>query len=334
MDPDPLSALLLIFGAILLVLLLSGFCSGAEAALLSISDAEVETGMRRKLPGYAMLARVKHSLNRSIIALVILNNIVNIAGSIAVGQLVTKIYGSAALAVTTSILTFAVIFFAEITPKSLGIHYAPRIAPTVALPTYLLSVVLLPLILVLEAIMNAFKHGERKIGTEDQIRSLVAIGRRAGHIESDEHQLIHRAFVLNDRTAADVMMPLKKIVSVRDNATVRQAATKVFHETFSRYPVFGESPNVVKGLLLSQDILEQLSSCRDNDPITEIIRPVLTVSAQQPCDDLLVLFRDKKIHLAIVKEKNKTVGLVTLEDVLEELVGEIEDEIDADNAAK
>ena len=191
-----------------------------------------------------------------------------------------------------------------------------------------LTYVLFPVVVALESISDLFKSGRRPIGTEAQIRSLAKLGHLAGYIESDEGQLIQRAFVLNDRTAADVMTPLKKVVAVPPSATIRQAAQCVFHNAYSRYPVFGESNDDVQGMLLSRDILEALSKGRDEVPITSIVQPALIVESEMRSDALLVLFRDRRVHMAIVQEKGKNVGLVTLEDVLEELVGEIEDEKD------
>ena len=124
------------------------------------------------------------------------------------------------------------------------------------------------------------------------------------------------------------MTPLKDIVSIPEDATVRAAADTVFRHTFSRYPVFGTAIHDLKGLAMSHDILEALTEGKDNAPITSVMREALVVNASDRSDKLLMLFRDRHIHLAIVQDDGKTVGLVTLEDVLEELVGEIHDETD------
>ncbi len=185
---------------------------------------------------------------------------------------------------------------------------------------------LYPLVVGLAWFSNLFKTGQRTLGTEAQIRSLVTLGRKAGHIEKDEGQLIQRAFILNDRTARDVMTPIAKVVAVSQNATIRQAATHVLRHAYSRYPVFGQSIDQIQGLVMSRDILEALTDGRDDEPVSSYCRQVLQVPANMRSDQLLVHFRDAHIHLAVVQDGGKTVGLVTLEDVLEELVGEIEDE--------
>ena len=248
-----------------------------------------------------------------------------------VGQIVINLYGDALLAVMTTGLTFGIIIFSEIIPKAIGIHYAERIALITAPFILLLTVIMLPIIVILEWITNLFKRGERKVGTEEQIRSLVTIGRRKGHIESDEGQLIHRAFILNDKTASDIMTPLKDIIGVNTDDTVGQSWQKIDHEAYSRYPVFGTSMHEVVGMIIKQDVLQGLYEKQGGNPLESIVREVLTVESDMRSDQLISLFRDKHIHLAVVQEDRHTVGLVTLEDVLEELVGEIEDETDVED---
>jgi len=313
------------------ILVLSAFFSGAEAALLSVTEAEVEALEQKRNTSMVLLHKVMDKLNRSIISIVIMNNAINIVGSILVGQMVIELYGNAMLAVATTALTFGVIVFSEIFPKSLGIHYAPQIVPHVAPFIWGVTLLLSPLIVFLEFCTQLFHRGERDVGTEAQIRALVKIGRKAGHIESDEGQLIHRAFILNDKTAADVMTPLKDIESISEDLTVRQAFEKVHDSVHSRYPVLGNSIHEIRGIVMYQDILEAFIEGREEVSVLELIREGLVVDAHKHSDALLLLFRDRHTHLAMVQQDGKTVGLVTLEDVLEELVGEIEDEKDVED---
>ena len=313
------------------ILVFSGFFSGSEAALISITEAEVEDHVHKGKPGSKLLTRVTRRLNRSVIAIVIMNNIVNIVGSILVGQMVISMYGNAMLAVATTALTFGVIVFSDILPKSIGIHYAPTLAPIVAPFIWTITIILYPFVALMEYITSLFHRGERDVGTEAQIRALVKIGRKAGHIESDEGQLIHRAFILNDKTAADVMTPLKDIESLSEGATVSDVAEKVQNSVHSRYPVLGNSIHEIQGIVMRHDILGALAEDKNDTSIRDLMREGLVVKSDTHNDELLLLFRDKHIHLAMVQEDEKTVGLITLEDVLEELVGEIEDETDVED---
>lgn len=319
----------LISTAVLFVFL-SGFFAMVEAAVLSISHAEVEELVVKNKSGARALRSVTRKLTRSVVVLVIFTNIVNILGPIMVGKMAIELYGNFAIGAVTAILTLATIVFSEIIPKSIGAHRAPMIGRLSAPYILALTTLLYPVVLPLEKLTEFFKTGKRVIGSEQQIRSLASMGRKAGHIESDEGQLVHRAFLLNDRTAADVMTPLKDIISVSESSTIRDAADKVFKNSYSRYPIFGSSINEVKGLAMSQDVLEAMTEGKDNEPIMSLAGEALIVPSEKPSDELLTLFREKFIHLAIVQKEGHTVGLVTLEDVLEELVGEIEDESDVE----
>ena len=307
----------------------SGLMAMIEAAVLSVSRGEVEELVIRRAFGADTLKAMTQRITPALVVIVIFTNTINILGPILTGRKAIQLYGDAAIGVITAVLTLGTIVFSEIIPKSLGAHYAPRIsrlaAPVIQLFVYLLY----PVVIALEWFSNLFKAGQRRIGTEDQIRSLATIGRRAGYIESDEGKLIHRAFVLNDRTAADIMTPLTDVIGVEQTFTIRQAATRVFRHAYSRYPVFGSSVHDVRGLVMSRDILEALTEGKEQESASSICRPCLMVSAGMRSDELLVRFRDERIHMAVVQDGSKTVGLVTLEDVLEELVGEIEDEKDA-----
>ena len=309
---------------------LSGLMAMIDAAVLSVSRGEVEEMVAAKKPGAVALQAIAHRITRAVVIIVLITNTINILGPILAGNKAIEIYGNTVIGVITAILTFGTIVFSEIIPKSLGAHYAPVIARVAAPAILVLIYGLYPVVVALEWISNLLKSGQRRIGTEAQIRSLVTIGRRAGYIESDEGQLIHRAFILNDKTAADIMTPRKDIASVDASTTIKQAAQHVLQCPYSRYPVFGKGIHDVEGMVISRDLLDALVHEKDDEPVSTIMRPTLTVSADTRSDELLVRFRDRHIHLAVVQEANETVGLVTLEDVLEELVGEIEDEHDVE----
>jgi CBS domain containing-hemolysin-like protein len=315
---------------IVVFIVLSGLMAMVDAAVLSVSRGEVEEMVQHKAWGAVALRAIVQRITRAVVVIVLFTNTINILGPILAGKKAIELYGNTAIGIVTAILTFGTIILSEIIPKSLGTHYAPQIARASAPFILALIYTLYPVVLALEWISSLLKSGKRRIGTEAQIRSLVTIGRQAGYIESDEGQLIHRAFVLNDKTAADIMTPLKDVVGVEATATMKELAQLVLSNAYSRYPVFGKSVHDVTGMVLSRDILQALTQQQGDEPITMIVRAVLTVAAGTRSDQLLVLFRDRHSHLAIVQDLGKTVGVVTLEDVLEELVGEIEDEKDVE----
>lgn len=307
---------------------LSGLMAAVEAAVLNVSHGEVEELRLQGAWGAEALGKITARITQPLVVLVIFTNTINVLGPVLAGHKAIQLYGDAAIGVITVILTLGTIFFSEIIPKSLGSHHAPLISRISAPVIRVLIVSLFPLVVALEWLLDLMKSGERRIGTEAQIRSLTDLGRREGYIESGERTLVQKAFLLNDKSAADIMTPLTDAIAVQETATVREAASHVFEHAYSRYPVFGKSPDEVIGLVMSRDILEALTKGKDRDPVSMISRPGLVVSADMRADQLLVRFRNEHIHLAVVQDQGRTVGLLTLEDVLEELVGEIEDEKD------
>ncbi|MEK7563106.1 MAG: hemolysin family protein [Patescibacteria group bacterium] len=308
---------------------ISGFFAMIDAAVLNVTPAEVEVLITRKKWGARELKSLLRNTSRAIIVIVIFTNVTNILGPILAGQKAVALFGSSAIGYMTAFLTFTTIICSEIIPKSFGAHNAPRISRRAAPFLLALVTVLYPIVWVLERVVRLFKSGKRKIGTEEQIRALANIGGGAGHIDADELNFIHRAFVLNDRKARDIMIPFPSVMGISADVRIQQAARTVFLYHFSRYPVFGKSSDDVRGYILSHDILSAMAEGKGSDPVTPLIREILTVDADLPCDALLNLLRKHSAQLAMVIDDAGIVGLVTLEDVLEELVGEIYDESDA-----
>lgn len=307
-------------------IVLSGLMAAIEAAVLNISPAEVEELRLQGAFGAEALKTVTERITQALSVLVVFTNTINILGPMLVGRKVMQLYGDVGIAIVVAILTLGTIVFSEIIPKSLGAHYAQSVSRWAAPAIRLLMIVMYPLVVWLEKLTNRLKKGERRIGTEAQIRSLTTIGHRAGYIESDERQMIRRAFLLNDRLARGIMTLRKDMVSLGISDTIGDVAMRVCHQPYSRYPVFGNNINDLSGLVTSYDILKALVDGREQESVSAICRPGLAVPADMRCDDLLDLFRDEHTQLAVVQEKQQTVGLVTLNDVLQELIGEIQDE--------
>ena len=311
---------------IALFLCLSGVMAMVDAAVLSISAAEIEVMVARGRFGSASLKKLHARLTRAVVVIVILTNTTNVLGPVLVGSKAVQLYGTLALGVVTAALTFATVIFSEIIPKSVGVHYAPVISRLAAPAIRLLGLAIYPVVVALDAVSGLFRKGHRPIGTEAQIRSLVNIGSRAGHIEKDESQIIQRTFVLNDKTAADIMIPRRRIASLAADTPIGTAASKMLRRKYSRYPVLSGPEGEVQGLVITQDVLAAFAQGREQRPVGSIAREILKVESTEALDELLLLFRNRRTHMAIVMASGKALGLVTMEDVLEELVGEIEDE--------
>ena len=277
---------------------------------------------------------VKQQLTQSVVVIVIVTNTINVLGPILVSREAQTLYGVEGIAAITVVLALGTMVFSEIIPKSLGAHHAPLVARFAAPAIRALRVVLYPLVITLAAISRLFTRGTRLIGTEEQIRSLVRIGHAAGLIESDEGQLIHRVFIMNDKTAGEIMTPLRHVRGIDASYTISQAASEIVRSEYSRYPVFQGSLDKVGGMALSRDVLKAMADGREDASVMSISRTALVVEASCKCDELLLRFRDEHLHLAVVQDTGRTVGVCALEDVIEELVGEIEDEKDVAGARR
>ncbi len=313
--------------SIVLFLALSGLMAAVDAAVLSVTRPEIDVMIQKGVWGSWRLSRVKQQITRSVVVIVIVTNTINVLGPILVSRQAIRIFGTEGIALITVVLTVGTIIFSEIVPKAVGTHYAPLIASASAPAISLGRVLLYPLVVCFSWLSEQFTKGTRRIGTEEQIRSLVRIGHRAGYIELDERELIHRVFFLNDKTAVQIMTPLARTEALGADLSLQQAAVQIRKSQFSRYPVFEQSIDQIKGFVLSRDVFSNLPE-RSSDLLISITKPVVICDAQTKSNDLLKLFRKQHIHLAIVQDVEKSVGIVTLEDVLEELVGEIEDEKD------
>lgn len=309
-------------------LFLSGLAAAVDAAVLSVTHPEVEELVSRRKWGGRRLRWVKQHLTQSVVVIVIVTNTINVLGPIVVSRQASQLGGVEAMAMITAVLALGTIVFSEIIPKSLGAHYAPLIARLSAPAIRWLRILLYPLVITLAAMSRLFTRGSREIGTEEQIRSLVRLGDLAGHIESDEGKLIHRVFVLNDKTAGQIMTPIEHTKAISLGSTIAQAAAEVVRSQYSRYPVFGQSLDETTGILLSRDILTSVAEDRRSESVASLVRTAPVVPASMKSDELMLELRKARVHLGIVRDSGKTVGIVTLEDVLEELVGEIEDEKD------
>lgn len=309
-------------------IVLSGIMALTDAAVLSVSAAEIESMAAKKKRGAAALRKLYKHITRGVVIIVAFTNTINVFGPIIVGQKAVELYGDPVIGIITAVLTFGTIIFSEIIPKSLGVHYAPGISRTAAPIILFFTYALYPLVVFLELISKLMQKGTRRVGTEEQITSLVKLGSASGYIRREESNIIHKAFILNDRRAGEMMTPLSKTAVLQKDTRINNALDYLKEKRFSRYPVAGENRETVQGFVLAADIFEAALETKRTRKIEDFCSPPIFVGPDVTADKLLILFKNEKKHMAVVTEGGRTLGIVTLEDVLEELVGEIEDERD------
>ena len=313
---------------ILFVIIGSGLFSGIEAALFSVPQSRVMMLAEQEKKGSSSLVKIKENLSRAIIIIVIGNNIVNIVGSIFVGVFAARILGNAWLGLISALLTILIIIFGEILPKTIGENYAEKISLFIA-PILLVGIKLLkPIVWLLEKLTKRFVI-KKKIVSEEELRMLSELGHLEGSIEEDERDIIQKVFTLNDITAHDIMTPRTVLSSFQKNSVVGEIRNAIYDLNNSRLPVYSESIDDIVGICYRKHLLIALAKDQDDRTVGSFMQDVLYVREDMRVDDLLQLFLTRREQMAVVKDEFGGVsGLVTLEDVLEQLVGEIVDEDD------
>ena len=308
----------------------SALCSGIEVALFSVSPLRVKQLAQSKNPSAVALLAIRDNMNRPIATIVILNNIFNIIGSIVTGSVATSILGDRWLGVFSGVLTFLIIIFAEIVPKTIGERYAEKISLLVALPVAGLTLIFTPLVWTLENITAPITKGKRQPTTNKaEIQLLADIGHQEGILERDEADMIQRVFQLSDLTASDLMTPRIMLTYLRGDFTLEEAKTDIIASQHTRIIIINESIDQVMGVALKQNLLTAMVEGRDTQTIASLTRKVGFVPETIRADKLLKNFLESHAHLVVVVDEYGNVsGIVTLEDVLEVITGEIVDETD------
>jgi putative hemolysin len=325
-----------VIGEILLLavlVVLSGFFSGAEIALFSVGEARVRALEEEGRRGAARLAQLKSNPERLLATILVGNNIVNIGAASFATAVALDMFGSQGVAYATGLMTLLVLIFGEITPKGFASANNVRVSLLVAPILALLQRLLYPVVVPLEALTRWFVRRSNRMGvpsvTEGEIREMTAIGHAEGSIDERERQIIERAFWLDEKRAWDVMTPRVEVLAWPATRPLAQIAMELKTVRYSRIPVFGETVDDIVGVLHVRDAYQALVSGQRDVPIGDLAREPLLVPGSISLTKLLSLFQTRRVHVGIViDEYGGTDGLVTLEDVLEELVGEIVDETD------
>lgn len=320
-----------LLAAIGILLVASALCSGTEAAIFSLPLSKA-----RQLAENGSLGRLVCSIRenpaRAISALVIFNNIANIVGTYIVARMATSALSEEWQTWLPFVLTALVILVSEILPKAIGERYCARVVSIFAYPIWVTTIVLSPLVWLVELFLRLFVPGTTRTITtsESEIRALVKIGQQEGVIEVDESRLLARVFELNDKRAVDIMTPRTALTWLPAQSTLKESKLRIATSQHSRIVVTGETIDDPKGIVLKSKVLEVLVTGEDEEIILEsLIEPVATFPEEAQADNLLEHFQNSHSHLAFVMDEyGGLAGIVTLEDVLEVLTGEIVDETD------
>jgi CBS domain containing-hemolysin-like protein len=316
-----------------LILVISFLASSMEAALFTVTQVQIEEMVEKRKRWAMGLRKNKEEIRESIIAIVILNNVANIAGSIAVGAMAVELIGELLVGVFSGVLTFIIILFGEVVPKTFGERNAAEYARVMSPVISTLRFICAPLILLIKFLTRPF-GGSSESGmriSEEHITFLSKLSHRHGAILEAEDKLIRRVFQLDDTLARDIMTPRTVVFALPAASTLEAAAEQLFQASVSRIPLYGESLDDIVGVAHIRDLLAVLAKGKGGRELREFAADVTFVPDTARANMLLNHFQRNREHLSIVvDEHGGMAGVITLEDVLEQLVGEIVDEHDRD----
>ncbi|MBE5902485.1 MAG: HlyC/CorC family transporter [Lachnospiraceae bacterium] len=329
---DPYVAAQLI--CLIILLLLSAFFSSAETAFTTVSllkmQSKAEEGNRRA----KRVLKITENKSKMLSAILIGNNLVNISASSLATTLAISLWGNVGAGIATGILTLLVLIFGEITPKTMATLQAEKLALSYSAPVFIIMKLLTPVIflvnqlalIVLRLFRIDAKAGNAAL-TENELRTMINVSHESGEIETASHEVINNIFDFHDSQAKEVMVPRIDMTLVDVNCTYRELLAVYSEDKLTRIPVYEDSPDNIVGIVNIKDLL--LVEDREHFSIRDIMRPPFFTYEHKNIAELFLQMREESIAIAIVlDEYGDTAGLITLEDLLEEIVGEIHDEYD------
>ena len=325
---DVMILILVVVGA----LLLSFFCSLAEATLLSITPSYIADLAEREPKKSAILKALKEdNIDRSLAAILTLNTVAHTVGAIVSGAKATVVFGSAWFGVFSAVMTLLILFLSDILPKTLGAMLWRKLTGFTALFIQIITLCLYPLIWVSEKFTKLVARGhDVHVFSRDEFVAMAGIGEESGHINERESSIIRNLFRFSGLRAQDIMTPRTVIAALDETLTVSEALAIKGDTPFSRIPLYSEDLHTITGFVLKNEILLSVARDQLDIPLSQFRRDIMTITRSISLSKLLDLFLNTRQHIAlVVGEYGETKGIVTLEDVLETLLGmEIMDEVD------
>ena len=321
--------------SLVILIALSSFFSMSETALMSLSKIRLRHMVEAGVPGAELVEKLTEDPNRLLGTILIGNNVVNIGASAMATVLATNIFGNGGVGIATGIMTILVLIFGEITPKSIAKQKSEAVALKVARPIEFLVIIFKPLVYIFTAISSMFirilggdPSEAKSFITHEELKTMVGVSEKEGVLENDEKEMIFNVFEFADLQVKDVMIQRVDIVSVDKEASYDEVMDVIKNERFSRIPVYNQTIDNIIGVLNIKD-LATIENLREDFNISKYIREPFYTFEFKKIVELFKEMKKTRNHIAVVlDEYGGTVGLVTIEDLVEEIVGEIEDEYD------
>ncbi len=331
LDPDAMWKTILL----MVCLFLSAIFSASETALMTLSKIRVKQMVENKEKGADIIDKLVNNPSKLLSAILIGNNVVNIGASALLTSLAIDYYGSSGVGIATGVMTLLILIFGEITPKSLAAQNSEKVSLRLSKFIYIIIIVLSPIILVLTHITNFLVklmggdvNKNQPFITQEELKAIVNVSHKEGVLEGEEKEMIYNVFDFSDSQAKDVMIPRTDMVAIDINLPYEDIINIFKQEQYSRIPVYEDTIDNIVGILYVKDLLF-LENNKDEFLLNKYIREPHFTYEFKSTKELFEEMRTDRIHMVIVlDEYGGTEGIVTIEDLIEEIVGDIEDEYD------
>ncbi len=332
MDPVTILLFIALFG-------LSAFFSGSELAFMSLADHKISSFVKQKKSGAKTLKRLRDQSDRLLIAILIGNNLVNVFTASLATSLSIDIANSVgssqslAIGISTGVITLLLLIFGEIFPKTLATRYAEPISLTTAPFFALLIKILYPFVILIEALMKVFHKGVDELEiSEEELESFIDMSHTSGQLSHEEYEKIKNMMDFYEIVVDEVMTPRTKIDAIPNSLTVAEAIDKILEYSHSRIVVYTENIDDAKRVVRGDELLLWSKQGCDDKPLSELeLKEITKVPITQPIHKTLELFKKTRQHIALAMDEYGGVdGLISLEDIVEEVFGEIQDETDTE----
>ena len=315
----------------LLALVVSSICSVLEATILSTPITFINTLEQQGAKGAARLKRLKTDIDRPISAILIVNTIANTVGASLVGAEAAKLFASTGVGVISGLFTFCILVFSEIIPKTIGSNYWRSIAVPASAVIQFLIYITYPIVWLVEKFTHFFTDDSAPAVSREEVVAMVSTGAEEGVLEKEENKMIQNLLKLDDVTAHEIMTPSSVVTMAESSQTIREFYNSDDFAKFSRIPLYEEeNDDYITGYVLKQEILEKLAQDKFNIKLKDLARPILSFNENESVSNIWEKLLEKKEHISvIIDEYGSKRGIVTMEDVIETMLGfEIVDEKD------
>ena len=315
----------LIYIVLALCVVLSAFFSATEIAVVSIGRIQFRRILKEGKRGASSLQKLKKDQRRTVVTILIGNTVVNITASAIAAGIAIERYGELGVGIATGVMTFVLLMFGEVLPKSFAGANAETFALFASPIMYAIMVILSPVVHFFDFFAKLVSKSEKRAFSEKDIHAMVELGVEENVIEPHEQKLIERVLRFNDVPVKEIMVPFKSFVSLDANSNLRDASKVIVKYGFSRFPVHSDSKKNIVGIVRAKDLVEEFSNGGDKKMVYEIILPTLRMRDTELIDDVFRLFQKAHNHMGFVVDSNdEVIGLVTIEDLVEEIMGEFE----------